>query len=81
MALHITASGAVTAAPACNRLLIQVNKALTGTITVQDNSADLAVITNPAVGDRYEYWRLDGPVTVNPSGTTDITVSVDGSRG
>lgn len=81
MALHITASGAVTVAPACNRLLIQVNKALTGTITVISNSVTIAVITDPTVGSQYEYWKLQDPVTVNPSATTDITVSVDGSRG
>lgn len=81
MARHITASGAVTVAPGCNRLLIQNNGALTGTITVQSNSVTIAVITNPAVGNQFEYWKLQDPVTVNPSATCDITVGVDGSRG
>lgn len=86
MAQNITASGSTTVASSANAILIQVNKALTGTITVAvggstqygTSSATIATITNPAVGDVYRYGGLQnqGAVTVNPSATCDITVTI-----
>lgn len=79
---YITASGAVTVVPAvagsayATGLLITVNAALTGTITVADINGTQAIITNPAAGAAYRYYGLEGTVTVNPSATCDITVSV-----
>lgn len=75
MAIHITASGAA-AIPASAGILIQVNAALTGTITVTDTSATQAVITNPTVGQQYVYYGCVGNFSVNPSATCDISVSV-----
>lgn len=86
---HLTATGPVTAdkvwsGPA-KRAIIQVNAALTGNITVSDETATastpvVAVITNPTVGTKYEYWGFNTGVTVVPSATCDITVSVDLSQ-
>jgi hypothetical protein len=60
---------------------IQVNAALTGTITVIDGTAgttaNVAVITNPTVGSSYEYWGLTTGVRIVTSATCDITVSCD----
>ncbi len=85
MALNITASGAVQVAGSTDGIQIQVNKTLSGTITVTTagstqtgtSSSTVATITNPTVGDSYRYsgLRNQGIVSVNPSGTTDITVS------
>lgn len=63
-----------------NKALIQVNAALTGTITVYDEASTgtttvVAVITNPTVGSRYEYWTFKNGVKVTASGTCDITVN------
>lgn len=59
------------------KAVIQVNKALTGTIKVIDNNAgttaNVATITNPAVGDRYEYFDLTTGLRVIASGACDIT--------
>jgi hypothetical protein len=77
LALHITASGAATVSSSGPRgLLIQVNAALTGTITVVDVNGTVAVITNPAVGNTFYYYSLAGTTTVNPSTTCDISVSI-----
>ena len=75
--VYITASGSQTVANQCNGLLIQVNAALTGTITLQANGTTFAIISNPTVGTQYRYIGLStkGPITVNPSASTDITVS------
>ena len=63
---------------------IQVNAALTGSITLYDatsgTSPAVAVITNPAVGNQFDYWDLKTGVRVAASGTCDITVSADASR-
>lgn len=74
---YITASGSQTVAAGADGLLIQVNTALTGTITLQAGGVTFAVITNPLAGDQFRYAGLrgQGDITVNPSGTTDITVS------
>jgi len=55
--------------------LIQVNAALTGTITVQDGSNTIAVITNPTVGLQFRYWGLQTSLVVVTSTTCDITVN------
>ncbi len=68
------------------RAIIQVNGALTGTITVSDESGTagtpvVAIITNPTVGSIYEYWGFNTGVTITPSAICDITCSVDTSNG
>lgn len=75
--IYITASGSATVAKTADSVLIQVNTALTGTITCQAGGVTFAVITNPVAGDQFRYGGLRGlgAITVNPSVTTDITVS------
>lgn len=75
--VYITASGSTTVAKTCNGLLIQVNTALTCTITLAAGGTTFAVITDPTAGSQFRYngLRNQGAITVNPSGTTDITVS------
>lgn len=75
MAIHVT-TGATTTLPQTNGLLIQVNAALTGTITVNDATGAIAVITNPVVGNQYLYYGLSGVPTVVTSTTCDITLSL-----
>lgn len=86
---HLTATGPIAGdqvwtGPA-RKAVVQVNAALTGTLTVSDETATastpvVAVITNPTVGTRYEYYGFQKGVTVVPSATCDVTVSVDLSR-
>lgn len=77
--VYITASGAKDIGVQ-DGILIQVNGALTGTITCQAGGTTFAVITNPTVGSQFRYGGLrgQGTITVNPSATTDITVSALG---
>lgn len=67
------------------KAVIQVNAALTGTIKVIDGTtgttANVATITNPGVGNRFEYWNLKTGVRVIASGACDITVCTDSSYG
>lgn len=78
-----TATNVVT--DACSKAIIQVNAALTGTIKVIDGTtgttANVATITNPTVGTRYEYWDFADGVRVIASGACNITVSTESSRG
>ena len=61
------------------RVLIQVNKALTGNIKVIDGTsgttANVATITDPTVGSRYEYSDFTSGVRIISSASCDITVS------
>ena len=61
------------------RVVLQVNAALTGTIAVIDGTdgttANVATITNPTVGSRYEYYDFNDGVRVKASDACDITVS------
>lgn len=86
MAKNITASGAQVIAAQAGAIYIQVNAALTGTIAVTVAGSSqygtaaqtIATITNPTVGSFYKYGGLhgQGAVSVNPSTTCDITVTV-----
>lgn len=79
--IHIT-TGTVTVSTSSPRgLLIQVNAALTGTITVVDAIGTQAIITNPAVGNQFLYYGLSGTVTVTPNATCDISVSILNNKG
>ena len=68
-----------------NKVRIVVNTALTGTIKVIDGTsgttANVATITNPTVGQVYEYWGLQNGVRIVTSTTCDITVLVSASPG
>lgn len=67
------------------RAVIQVNAALSGNIKVIDGTsgttANVATITNPTVGSRYEYYFLNSGLRVIASTTCDITVSAQQSPG
>ncbi len=60
-------------------VIVQINAALTGTIKVIDNTsgttANVATITNPAVGNTFIYRGFTSGVRVIASGACDITVS------
>lgn len=62
-----------------NKVIIQVNAALTGSIKVIDGTtgttANVATITNPTVGNQFEYWDFQTGVLIIPSTSCDITVS------
>lgn len=64
-------------------VIIQVNAALTGSIKVIDGTtgttANVATITNPVVGNTFQYWTFNTGVRVIASGTCDITVSTASS--
>jgi len=82
MKAYLTAASAAQVfTGSVRRAMIQVNTALTGTITVVDgtsgSTANVAVITNPVAGDKYEYWDFQTGVRIIPSATCDITVNVD----
>lgn len=67
------------------KAIITVNAALTGTIKVIDGTsgttANVATITNPTVGNVFEYWGLQTGLRVIASGACDITASADISFG
>lgn len=75
--IHITSSGATTITTTSPRgIRINVNAALTGTITVTDGTGTLAIITNPTVLSSWVGYGFQGTVTVNPNATCDLSVSV-----
>lgn len=85
MAVHIT-TGSNDIAAQADGLFIQVNAALTGTLTVTTAGATqygtaagtVAVITNPTVGSQFKYGglRTQGKINVTANATCDATVSL-----
>lgn len=71
--IYLLTAGVATL-PLCYGLRIQVNKALTGTYTVKDGSSTVAVVTNPTVGQPYEYWGFSDVPTVTSSADGDATI-------
>lgn len=63
------------------KLIIQVNTALTGTITIVDgtsgSTANVATITNPPVGSRFVYLGLNNGARIIASTTCDVTASAE----
>jgi hypothetical protein len=59
------------------KVVIQVNAALTGNIKIIDNTtgttANVATITDPTVGSRYEYHGLSTGLRVIASASCNIT--------
>jgi hypothetical protein len=84
---HITAGSAANISQGRSRkVIIQVNAALTGTITVSDETGTtgspvIGIITNPTVGTQYEYWDIKNGVTVTPSTTCEVTCSISSGMG
>lgn len=74
--VYITTTAATTVADGCYGILIQVNAALTGTITIADGATTKGIITNPTVGLQFRYLGFTGAAKVTSSATCDITVSI-----
>lgn len=74
----------VTDTPA-RKVLITVNKTDAQTIKVIDNNtgttANVATITDPLVGARFEYYDFTVGVRIVTSATCDITVNTYGGFG
>lgn len=66
---------------ASKEVVVQVNAALTGSIKVIDGTtgttANVATITNPAVGNYFIYRDFINGVRIIASGACDITVSAN----
>lgn len=85
MKAYITTATTTQVCGPMKKVLITVNAALTGTITVIDDvtgsTANVAVITNPTVGSSYTYYDFQTGVRIVTSATCDITVNAtDQSR-
>lgn len=84
MATPITASGA-TSIGLARAIIIQVNLGYTGTLAVTTagstqygtTSQTIATETNPGTGQTLKYGGLhgQGAISINPSTTTDLTVT------
>lgn len=76
--IYITTGATTPIGSAVDGLLVQVNSALTGTITLKAGTATFAVITNPTVGTQYRYngLRGQGAITAVTSTTCDVTISL-----
>jgi hypothetical protein len=73
--IYITTTAPATI-DAANGLLVQVNAALTGTITITDGGTTKAIITNPGVGNLFRYYGFTSSVVVTASTSCNVTVSV-----
>lgn len=84
MAIYITASGAQSIGLA-RAIVVKFNLALTGTVTFTAGGSTqygtaaqtLGIVTNPTANQTYQIGGLQGQgaISINPSGTTDITVT------
>lgn len=86
---NLTGAATFTVTNRVNTVLIQVNNALTGTITITAPAKDVngvtttnpvAVISNPLAGQSFRYWDMPFGFTVVTSATGDTTVNWQGNR-
>lgn len=73
MAFYITSATTLTLGKVYG-VRIEINKALTGTLTIADGGSTVGVIAIAGTGSR-EMWGFTGSVTLVNSATEDITVS------
>ncbi len=75
--IYVTSGTAQTIATGANGLLVTVNTALTGTITLKAGTTTFAIITNPTAGKSFRYngLRGQGAISITPSDVCDCTVS------
>lgn len=76
--IYITTGATTTIASNANGILVNVNTALTGTITLKAGGNTFAIITNPGVGVAFRGngLRGQGAITCVTSTTCDITISL-----
>jgi hypothetical protein len=74
MALYITSAATLTLGKVFG-IRIEINKALTGTLTIADGGSTVGVIAIGGTGTR-EMWGFTGSVTLVNSAGEDITVSI-----
>lgn len=73
MAFYITTAATLTLGKVYG-VRIEINKALTGTLTIADGATTVGVVAIAGTGSR-EMWGFTGSVTLVNSATEDITVS------
>lgn len=76
--IHITSSGATTVSTSSPRgLRINFNLAFTGTVTITDGTGTVGIVTASANAPAaWVGYGFQGSVTVNPSTTVDLSVSI-----
>ncbi len=72
---YITTAATLTL-PNVYGIRVEINKALTGTVTIADAGNTVAVIAATTAASAKEYFGFNGAVTVINASTEDITVSV-----
>lgn len=72
---YITTAATNTIGPAYG-LRVEINKALTGTVTIADADGTKAVIAASTAASGKVYYGFNGSVTVTNASTEDITVSI-----
>jgi hypothetical protein len=82
---YIVDSTATQVSGPVKKLVLTINAALTGTIKIIDNTtgttANVAIITNPTVGNQFVYYDFATGVRIIASGACDITANTtDQSR-
>jgi hypothetical protein len=86
---NLPTASSFTVANRVNSVLIQVNTAVTASITVTapvkdvngvTTTATVATITTPSTGQSFRYWDMPYGFTVTTVGTGDVTVNWQGNR-
>lgn len=77
---YITTAATNAIAPSCYGIRIEINKALTGTLTIADARGTQGIIAIGGTGSKV-YYGFQGAVTVTNSVTEDVTVSVLNRQG
>lgn len=74
MPFYVTSAATLTLGKV-HGIRVEINKALTGTLTIADGGSTVGVVAIAGTGTR-EMWGFNGSVTLVNSATEDITVSI-----
>lgn len=73
-------TAATNAIGTCYGIRIEINKTLTGTLTIADSRGTQGIIAIAGTGNKV-YYGFQGAVTVTNSATEDVTVSALSRQG
>lgn len=79
--IYITTAATTTIASKAYGILVAINKATTGTLTIIDGSTTVAVIAASTAAQDKRYYGFNGVISITNGSTEDVTVSVLNHQG
>lgn len=79
--IYITTAATTTIATKAYGIRVEINKTLTGTLTITDGGTTVAVVAASTPAQGKVYYGFNGQIQIVNGSTEDVTVSVLNRQG